>query len=317
MNKVDAAVRLRLSPAQIAVLAPGISLLVQSHQAHQRKGTSPLAYPFRIYQPARGFDRGLYDQSFMDKVLDLWEVVKVESKSGRRVSVDTWHIRAGMFALRAYVDYVRLLRRQQRHEDSVVNARLHFDDRSIPLLKAKSHRVIRSLERHMKRANRVLIRAVGKNQFAMLATAWKAHLKWMRFHIVYCKPWTKPLPGRRARQQRDLDELMAIAKRGLIEEGYKAPPDKELLYRLRFRIWFDISCEDSNLEVPRVQCPARRRTHGPTFQLAIFSPGEIKVSTLAAGRLTVDQYESGVGLAVLPNDTDELPAVANSAILYR
>jgi hypothetical protein len=67
-GKDDSVVRLRLSPAQINVLKPGISLIVQSHQEHQRSGASPLAYPFRIYPPTRGFDRGIYNQAFMEKL---------------------------------------------------------------------------------------------------------------------------------------------------------------------------------------------------------------------------------------------------------
>jgi hypothetical protein len=224
----DAAVRLRLSPAQINVLKPGISLLVQSHQDHQRSGASPLAYPFRIFPPPRGFDRGAYNQTFMEKILNLWEALKTKSKSGLRLTVDTWQLRATVFAIRAYLDYLRVLRRKQRQEESALKARLFLDDRLIALPREKSHRLIRSLERHMKRANRALIKAVGKKQYTKLTVAWKAHLRWMRLHIVYCKPWVKPLSGRRARYQRDLDELMEIAKRGLREEGYEPPQDRAL-----------------------------------------------------------------------------------------
>jgi hypothetical protein len=224
----DAVVRLRLSPAQINVLKPGISLLVKSHQDHQRFGTSPLTYPFRIYPPPRGFDRGIYNQAFMDKILGLCEALKTKSKSGLRLTVDAWQLRAAMFAIRAYPDYLRALGRKQRQEENALKARLFLDDRLIALPKEKSHRVIRSLERQLKRANRALIKAVGKKQYTKLTVAWKAHLRWMRLHIVYCKPWVKPLSGRRARYQRDLDELMDIAKRGLREEGYEPPQDRAL-----------------------------------------------------------------------------------------
>src|SRR5579863_3300414 len=63
------AVRVRLSPAQIDIIAPGISLLVQSHRERLRSGSSPLAYRFRIYPPPTGFDRGTYDQEFMDQII--------------------------------------------------------------------------------------------------------------------------------------------------------------------------------------------------------------------------------------------------------
>ncbi len=38
---------------------------------------------------------------------------------------------------------------------------------------------------------------------------------------------------------------------------------------------------------------------------------------LAACRFTIDEEEPRVGLAILSDDTDELPSVANSAILYK
>ncbi|WP_348262651.1 hypothetical protein P8935_23030 [Telmatobacter sp. DSM 110680] len=70
---INAAVRFRLSPHQIAVLAPGIELITRSYKDHLRAGTSRLSYPFRIFPPARGFDRGAFNQLFMDNFLVLGE----------------------------------------------------------------------------------------------------------------------------------------------------------------------------------------------------------------------------------------------------
>ena len=233
VDKGNHAVRLRLSAAQIKVLTPGIKLLVGAYETRQRSGTAPFTYPFRIYPPSRAFDRGTYNQSCMDKTLSLWETVKAKSKNGRWVRMDTIELRAAIFAIRVYIDFVRLLRRQHRRQSGKLRGRAPIDDRSIALLKAKSHRVIRVLERHMKRANRALIKAVGKEQYAALLVAWKAHLRWMRLRIVYCKPLGKPLPGRRKRMQRELDELMQMARRGLGKAGYKPPEDKELRHFMR------------------------------------------------------------------------------------
>jgi len=232
-KKNDGAVSLRLSPAQIDILAPAIQLLVQSYQTHLRSGASRLAYPFRIYPPPKGFGRGNFDQSFMNGIVSFGRVLQTKSKSGRRMKLDTWQIRAAAFAIRAYVDYLRLLRRQQRLKGKQSKVRVHHDDQSIAHLKARSHRVIRSLERHMKRANRALINAVGENCYATLTKAWQAHLRWMRLHIAYCQPWAKPHSGRLARLRRDLDELMEIARRGLHEEGYQPPQDKEFRHLMR------------------------------------------------------------------------------------
>lgn len=64
-QQIDASVRVRFTPAQILILAPGLYLLFKSLQEHKRLGASRLSYPFRNLPPARGFDRGTYSQSFI------------------------------------------------------------------------------------------------------------------------------------------------------------------------------------------------------------------------------------------------------------
>jgi len=164
----------------------------------------------------------------MEKTLALREISKTKSQKSRWVKMDTFQLRAAIFAIRANVEYVRLLRRQQKRMPPEDKVRLRIDDKSIAQLKAKSHRVVRSLERHMKRADRTLIAAIGKEEYSALTIAWKAHLRWMRLHIAYCKPWGKPILGLRKRQQQSLDGLMEMAKRGLRNSGYQPPEDKEL-----------------------------------------------------------------------------------------
>lgn len=79
----------------------------------------------------------------------------------------------------------------------------------------------------------MLITEIGKEQYAALMIAWKAHLRWMRLHIAYFKPWGKPIPGQRKRQQQSLDELMEMATHGLRNAGYQPPEEKELRHIMR------------------------------------------------------------------------------------
>jgi hypothetical protein len=233
MALIDTQIGFRLSNAQFDILARGINLLLLSHRKRQRTGNPPFSYPFRIYPPPRGFDRGLYNQPFMDKTLALEETFKGKPQNGRRVKMDTFQLRTAIFAIRAHVDYVRLLRHQNRSEDPEAKARMQIDDRSFALLKAKAHRVIRSLERYVKKANRILITEIGKEKYAALMISWKAHLRWMRLHIAYFKPWGKPVLGRRKRQQQDLDGLMEMATHGLRNAGYRPPKEKQLRHLMR------------------------------------------------------------------------------------
>jgi hypothetical protein len=73
----------------------------------------------------------------------------------------------------------------------------------------------------------------------------------------------------------------------------------------------------AELEVPRVLVLAGRRTNGLSLELAIFSPGEIEPPTLPGRGLTINEDESWIGFSILSDNTHELPAFANSAILYK
>jgi len=81
MAQINPAVRFRLSPAQIAVIALGIELITGSYQTRLRKGTSPFSYLFRIYPPPRGFNRGTFNKIFMEKLLDLGNGLTTRTKA--------------------------------------------------------------------------------------------------------------------------------------------------------------------------------------------------------------------------------------------
>jgi len=251
-QQMDASVRVRLTPAQIKIIAPALSLLVSSYEERKKAGTSRLAYPFSTLPPPRGFDRGTYNQTFMDKILAIWKTFNARSPNGHSVQMDAIQIRAAIFATRANVQYARLLRRQERRKRRLEKARLQlmgedwsqfidpawlqvkgeaklqFDDKYIARLKARSQFVIRTLDRHSKRANRASMKVMGKEGYEALLAAWKMHLRWMRLHIAYFKSRCKPVLGLRKRQQNDIDVLVEMAKRGLRELRYQQPDDDEL-----------------------------------------------------------------------------------------
>ncbi|HKD61860.1 MAG TPA: hypothetical protein VKB38_18505, partial [Terracidiphilus sp.] len=233
VNKSCSTIRVRLAQAHSYLIARALTKLLWSYQKHQKSGASFFTYPFRNYPPPRGFDRGAFNQIIMDKILGLGEALTAKGNKKRWMELDTLQLRAAAFAVRAHVDYVRLVRRQQRRKAPEVKASLHIDDKSLSQLKEKTKHVIRSLERHMKRANRALINGLGKEHYDALMATWKAHLRWMRLHIAYYKPWGKPNPGRRRRQQKEIDELMEMAKQSLRNYGYLPPEEKELRHIMR------------------------------------------------------------------------------------
>ena len=279
VDKGNTAVRLRLSAAQIKVLAPGISLLVSSHEVRQKSGTSPFSYPFRIFPPHRAFDRGTFNQSCMDKTLSLQEIVKTHSKNGRWARLDTIDLRAAIFAIRAYIDFVRFQRRQHRRKAREFRGSVPIDDRSLALLKAKSRRMILSLERHMKRANRASMKAIGKKGHDALVDSWKAHLRWMRLRIAYFKPLGQPVHGLRKRQQKDLDDLMQMAKRGLRNARYHQPSDKDL--RRVMRLYARSSRQGRQGKLTVHSLVENKQRFDNTYHLAHFVIDHLKLKELS------------------------------------
>lgn len=91
---------------------------------------------------------------------------------------------------------------------------------------------IRSLERHLKRANRLLRKLSTPAKYEASMQKWREHLRWMRLHLVYFKPWP-PVSRSKKRQQKNLDALTKMAIRGLKNEGYALPEPDELRHALR------------------------------------------------------------------------------------
>jgi hypothetical protein len=242
VTKITTAIRFRFSAAQMSVIWPGLDLLFKSYAARQHKGGIRYEYPFWIDPPPRGFDCGTFDQEMMDEIIGLWKRLRPRAKAGGRVQMDTIESRATIFAIRANIDFVRKNRHDHRHLEPGTKARFRIDDESFDQLKIRSQRVICSLERHMKQANRVLLKLVTREQYNALVNAWKAHLRWMRLHIAHFKPRPPIIRGRKIRHQAILDELMRMADHRIRILGYQPPEPEELrrimrLYASSARRW--------------------------------------------------------------------------------
>ena len=234
--QITTAIRFRLSAAQMSVIWPGLDMLTKSYLSRGRKGVTRYEYPFRVYPPRGGFDRGEFDQDMMDEVLAVGERLRPKAKLGGRIQMDAIELRAAIFAIRSNLDYVRKGRHDRRLWSQETKAKFLLDDKSYNQLKIKSPRVILSLERHTKRANRVLVKAVTKAGYTALMQVWKAHLRWMHLHIAYFKRLPPVIPGRRIEHQKTLDSLMEMAENGIRDEGFEAPDGKELRRVMRLYV---------------------------------------------------------------------------------
>jgi hypothetical protein len=220
----------------MSIIWPGLDLVSRSYISRQRKGGIRYEYPFRTYPPPVGFNRGIFDQSLMEEILALWKQLRPKEKTGGRLQMTAIDLRASIFAIRAHLGFVRKARYDERRLGQGAKTRFLLDAESYAKLKAKSELVILSLERHMKRANRLLKKSIDQNEYHALINAWTAHLRWMRLHIAYFKRWSPIIQGRKIQQQNTLDWLMHMAGYGIRDEGYEQPESKELRRIMRLYV---------------------------------------------------------------------------------
>jgi hypothetical protein len=175
MRTDPAAIRFRLTAAQMSVIWPGLDLIIETHAVRQQNKRVLYAYPFDIYPPPVGFDRGAFDTDMMGHVIAMGNALRSKATVGGRVKMNCIQIRAAIFAIR--VNQGRWRRHnydvRRRNADTKrrrieiyrtkvelgdTNAQMEMgpliEEQNLKPLHIKSGRVVRSLERHMKRANR-------------------------------------------------------------------------------------------------------------------------------------------------------------------
>jgi hypothetical protein len=96
----------------------------------------------------------------MAKIVALWKRLDSNAKSGGRVAMDTIELRATIFAIRANIDSVRYRKHLHHRSNRDMKTPLRIDDETLERLKISSKRVILTLERHLKRANRALQKSI-------------------------------------------------------------------------------------------------------------------------------------------------------------
>ena len=212
---------------------PGLDFIVKAYVNWRDKKRSAYQYPFGLYPPPPNFDRGVYDADMMEEVTSLWKELRPKATAGGRVRMNAIEVRIAILAVRVNVGLWRLVRRRSRRRRAESKRKMRIDPESMEVLQCRSRRVICSLERNMKRANRVLRALLTPEQSGALMEVWKRHLRWMRVRLVYLKPLPPVSRGRKSHQQTILNILMEMAARGLRNERYEAPNEIELRRMMR------------------------------------------------------------------------------------
>jgi hypothetical protein len=206
------AVPIRLSKTQMSVIFPGLNFMVLAWLTRQQTGACLSSYPFWLHQLPRGYDVGTFSSAMMDKIVGLWGRLKPMAKTGGRVRLNAIEVRIAILSARVNLKLGRHGARLMRGKDAEAKRPLGVNKNSVAKLRKRTRSVIKSLEKTMKRANRGFLKEVSKEEFQNQSKQWQAHLRWMKYHILYFKP-LPPLGGalRRVRQLR-IDQLVAIAE---------------------------------------------------------------------------------------------------------
>jgi hypothetical protein len=233
VDENPAAIRFRLTAAQMSVIWPGLDIIVQSQFTRQQSKRVLYAYPFRLYPPPAGFDLGIFDEQMMANIDALWKALRPKATVGGRVQMNCIQIRAAIFAIRSNLGLWRRRKYDERRMTPETKKRFSITKIMLRNLMIKSQRVIRTLERHLKRANRFLQSLVSPEDYAAYMDAWKKHLQWMKLRLVYFKPLRPKGISSKRKAQYIVNMLVGIAVRGLRTIGYQSPEPIELRKMMR------------------------------------------------------------------------------------
>lgn len=206
----------------------GLDLIAKGYSSHRAGRNTRCSYPFSLYPPGPEFRPGKYDPDLMSCIVDLIKRLRPKAFKGGRVHMNAIEIRTVIFAVRVHLDWWRHLKQLSHRESDETKRTFGVDHESVAKQQKQGQRVIRTLERHMKRANHHLLIEVGEDQYDALTSGWRDHVRWMRLRLVYFKPHRIHFRNNKKRYQAILDGFEAIANAALAEEGYELPPPKLL-----------------------------------------------------------------------------------------
>ena len=212
----------------MSVIWPGLNRIVLFYSEYCRSRQSLHSYRFRPHSPSVEFNPGRFSSDCMEQIIALWKKLRPKRKSGGRAQLNAIEIRAAILAVRVNSDWWRLQKYEGRKHKKRTKQMLSIDPESLRTIQTRASRTIRSLERHMKRANGRLLNQTGRECYDALMAAWLEHVRWIRLHLVYFRPLKPIISHSKARYQLILDELQEVAKVAIPEEGYRPAAGSEL-----------------------------------------------------------------------------------------
>jgi len=227
------AIKIRISKAQMSVIWPGLDFIIRAMLAREMAESAQFSYSFRLYPLPPGFDAGTFNPAMMDSIRALWIRFQPKARTGGRFELNTIEIRAVILSVRVNLSWVRRKAHDQRSLDAESKRNSKLDNKSISELAEQTKRVIKSLERSMKRANRLFLKVSSMGEYDIQSETWRGHLLWIRFHLAYFKPLPPVLLGQRNWEKLIINRLVAMVEVEIQDRGYQAPEAGELRRLMR------------------------------------------------------------------------------------
>jgi len=218
------AISLRLTANQVTLIWAGLSQVVNSYSVWRNKKEPLYSYSFRLNPPPLGFNQGAYESKSMNAVLSVWKRMRSKTTRGGRFQMGSIEIRAAIFGVRVNSDWERFRRQARLRLEGLKSSSVDIGASPEVQLKKRTAQTISTLERHLKRANYRLLSFVPRGDYDNLTKRWRAHVRWMRLHLAYFPARRPPiLAGRKGARQLILNDLITIAERAIVREGYVVP----------------------------------------------------------------------------------------------
>ena len=230
----ESRVRFRLTAAQFHAIRLGLALIVDEHASWKSTKIFAHRYPRQLRHPKQ--DEAQYDVESMAEIEQANTQIASASGKTRRVSWNTVQIRAAMLATRVQADHLRFLRRERsaverkRREGTLLSPPPDIpavSKQDIRFAQDAATSISESLEKYLKRANRSLMKQVGRDEYQAVNRRWAQHVLWLRSYLVYFRP-SPPAshPGRLRRLV--VKEVAENIRLGLERLGRVPPTEAEL-----------------------------------------------------------------------------------------
>lgn len=229
-------VSIRLTANQVSLIWSGLNEVVKSHATWRSNKEPAFSYPFRLFPPPPEFDGGAFSSQFMELVIGDWKRLRSKMNCGGRFRMNTMEIRAAILGARVNMDWSRFRQKAGRKYSNRAKGSKEPDDTSLKRLRGQTDCVIRSLERHMKRANYRFRMRISGAAYEEFMEQWRAHVRWMRLHFAYFKLRPSGIHGMKTAYQQVLNDLTVIAIAGIQREGYKLPDPVQLRRIMRLYV---------------------------------------------------------------------------------